>query len=122
MTKKEYLTVCIKFAENTANWGGLENKFYSTHDAGWVETTDNEHGGIDVSWAFHQSREYIEEHAVEWFLFIFQQSMDLLEEANTKEAALRTALIIRTVFSSPAVYDANAAADEADSIMKEAWE
>lgn len=122
MTKKEYLKICVKFAEDTATWGGLENKFYSTHDAGWVETTDNEHGGIDVSWAFHQSPDYIKEHAVEEFLDNFQTAMDLLEDAETKETALRTALIIRTVFSSPAVYDANAAADEADGIIKEFWE
>lgn len=48
--------------------------------------------------------------------------MDLLEDAESKENALQTALIVRALFSSPAVYDANAAADEADSIMKEAWE
>lgn len=125
MTKKEYLTVCIKFAEDTATWGGLENKYYSTdstYDAGWVETTDNEHGGIDVSWAFHQSPKYIEEHAADEFLANFQSEMDLLEEAETKETALRTALIVRALFSSPAVYDANAAADEANSIIKETWE
>lgn len=122
MTKNEYLKICIKFAEDTVNWGGLENKYYSTYDAGWAETTDNEHGGIDVSWAFHKSPKYIEEHAADEFLANFQSAMDLLEEENTKETALRTALIIRTVFSSPAVYDANAAADEADCIMKETWE
>lgn len=122
MTKKEYLTACIKFAEDTVNWGGLENKFYSTHDVSWVETTDNEHGGIDVSWAFHQSREYIEAHAAEQFLANFQAAMDLLEDAESKENALQTALIVRALFSSPAVYDANAAANEANSIIKETWE
>lgn len=122
MTKNEYLKICIKFAEDTANWGGLENKFYSTHTAGWVETADNEHGGIDVSWAFHKSQEYIEAHAAEQFLFNLQLSMDLLEEAETKDTALRTALIIRTLFASPTVYDANTAADEADGIIKEFWE
>lgn len=119
MTKNEYLKICVKFAEDTANWGGLENKFYSTHTAGWVETADNEHGGIDVSWAFHQSQEYIEAHAAEQFLFNLQLSMDLLEEAETKDTALRTALIIKELFSSAAVYDANTAADEADNVIRE---
>lgn len=122
MTKKEYLTVSIKFAEDTATWGGLENKFYTTYNSSWIESTDNEHGGIDVSWAFHQSPDYIKKHAVEEFLDNFQSAMDLLEDAESKENALQTALIVRALFSSPAVYDANAAADEADSIMKEAWE
>ena len=122
MTKNEYLKICIKFAEDTENWGGLENKYYSTHDAGWVETTDNEHGGVDVSWAFHQSHDYIKEHAVEEFLTNFQTAMDLLEDAETKETALRTALIVSTLFSSAAVYDANTAADEADNIIRETWE
>lgn len=122
MTKNEYLKICVKFAADTANWGGLENKHYSTYAAGWAETTDNEHGGIDVSWAFHKSPKYIEKHAADEFLANFQSAMGLLEDAESKENALQTALIVRALFSSPAVYDANAAADEADSIMKEAWE
>lgn len=122
MTNKEYLKICIKFAKDTENWGGLGNKYYSTYDAGWVETTDNEHGGVDVSWAFHQSLDYIKEHAVEEFLADFQTAMDLLEDAGTKETALRTALIVSTLFSSATVYDANTAADEADNIIRETWE
>lgn len=107
------------FRNKETDWGGLENKYYSTYDAGWVETADNEHGGVDVSWAFHQSQEYIEAHAAEQFLFNLQSAMDLLEEAETKDTALRTALIIKELFSSAAVYDANAAADEADNVIRE---
>jgi len=124
MTAREYLQTCIKFKNDTSAWGGLENKFYTTSQSShcWDKTTDNEHGGVDVSWAFHKSQVYIESHATEHFLANFQQEMDLLEEAETKEAALRNALIIRSLFSSTKVYDANTAEGEADSIVKEIWE
>lgn len=117
MTREEYLKICVKFAKDTKNWGELGNKFYTTYNSSWIESTDNEHGGIDVSWAFHQSPDYIKEHAIEEFLDNFQTAMNLLEDAETKETALRTALIIKELFTSAAVYDANAAADEVDSIL-----
>lgn len=63
---EKFAEICKKFSSDTAEWGGLDEYNYYTTDAnGWVETSDNAHGGVDVSWAFHLSAEEIEQRAAE---------------------------------------------------------
>lgn len=70
MNLNYYIEACKKFAEDTKEWGGLDRfKHYTSHDTdGWRETSDNAHGGIDVSWAFHAFKSYIITHAAEKLL------------------------------------------------------
>ena len=69
MTVKEYTNICIKFAEDTAEWFALDNyKFYTTSIFGWKESCDNAHGGIDISWAFHMDGMEIRERAPQEFI------------------------------------------------------
>lgn len=69
MTVKEYTAVCLNFAKETAEHSELSSTaFYTTRGSSWWETCDNSNGGIDVSWAFHQSEEYIKENAAQFFV------------------------------------------------------
>ncbi len=60
-TLADYTEACISFAHDSREWGDLMPfMIYSTDGrASWIETSDNAHGGIDVSWAFHLSDEEI---------------------------------------------------------------
>lgn len=52
----------IKRTEDTREWGGIsEFVWYTTtnNTNDWVESSDNAHGGMDVSWAFHLSEQEI---------------------------------------------------------------
>lgn len=52
----DYIDSALKFANDTADWGSLDQyKMYVTTSDGWKETCDNAGDGIDVSWAFHMS-------------------------------------------------------------------
>lgn len=66
-----YINVAIKFAEDTMEWGGLpEQQWYTTTNStnNWIESSDNAHGGMDVSWAFHLSEKEIRERAPYQFI------------------------------------------------------
>lgn len=66
-----YINVAIKFAEDTKEWGGLpEQQWYTTTNStnNWIESSDNDHGGMDVSWAFHLSEKKIRELAPYQFI------------------------------------------------------
>lgn len=58
MTLKEYTEREIQFAKDTKEWGHLDK--FSHYTTGqwedWEETSDNAHGGIDLSWAFHKNK------------------------------------------------------------------
>lgn len=58
MSLDEYESACRKFAEDQRSWEGLEpGQFYTTNGPGdWKESCDNAHGGLDVSWAFYQTK------------------------------------------------------------------
>lgn len=61
-----YTKIAIKFAEDTREWGGIsEFVWYTTtnNTNDWVESSDNAHGGMDVSWAFHLPEKKIRELA-----------------------------------------------------------
>jgi hypothetical protein len=50
---KDYTTACLAFARETREQGLDWCHSYTTDgDAGWVETCDNAHDGLDVSWAY----------------------------------------------------------------------
>ncbi len=70
MTLKEYTEKALRFAEDTKEWGGLDDSsFYTTGQWDeWEETSDNAHGGIDLSWAFHENQKFIKENAAEYFI------------------------------------------------------
>lgn len=52
---KEYTDSVKKFNKDTKDWGNLDNYSHYTSDASdWRETSDNAHGGLDVSWSFHK--------------------------------------------------------------------
>lgn len=75
-----YANICKKFAANTAEWGGLdENSFYTTSYSSWAETSDNAHGGVDVSWAFHLSSEEIEMCAAERLFELIMEQIELAD-------------------------------------------
>lgn len=65
MKYNEFLKSVKRFSEETAKWSELPGgTFYTTEEPyGWKETCDNEHGGLDVSWAFKMSEKDIEKNA-----------------------------------------------------------
>lgn len=67
-----YIQICKNFADDTREWGWLpDDKFFTTGGSGengWSETSDNAHGGVDISWAYRCTAEEIEERAVEELL------------------------------------------------------
>lgn len=78
---KNYAEICKSFSKDTSEWGGLDDfKFYTTKGASWEETSDNAHGGVDVSWAFHLPDDDIEMRAAEE---LFEQLMNELDLADS---------------------------------------
>ncbi len=77
LSVQNYSEICKKFSSDTSDWSGLDNySFYTTSGAGWEETSDNAHGGVDVKWAFHLSDEEIEMRAAEE---LFEKLMDNIQ-------------------------------------------
>ena len=70
MNIKEYTEICLDFAKESSDWMRLdERQHYTTcSQGGWYESCDNADGGIDVSWAFHESESYIRECAPQNFV------------------------------------------------------
>lgn len=70
MTVKTYIDNCLQFAQDTREWGGLdEYRFYSTKEfGGWYESCDNAEGGLDVSWAFNLTAEQIRDEGAQRFV------------------------------------------------------
>ena len=79
MTIKEYATICKKFSSETADWIGLDNyKHYRTDGrSDWYESCDACHGGIDVSWAFHESDDQIDNLASDQFLNAIRELIEI---------------------------------------------
>ena len=68
--KKEYTERAIQFAKDTKEWGHLDE--FSHYTTGqwedWKETSDNAHGGIDLSWAFHENKKFKTKKEAEYFI------------------------------------------------------
>ncbi len=64
---QQYVKSCQEFADDTAEWGELDDyHYYETTSCGnWGESCDGAYGGVDVSWAFRESAEYIDYYAAE---------------------------------------------------------
>lgn len=76
---KNYAKICKKFSADTVDWSSLDEfQYYTTSNQDWEESSDNAHGGIDVSWAFQLSDEEIEMRAAEK---LYEQLMNELELA-----------------------------------------
>ena len=77
---KSYIQICKNFAEDTYEWNSLPSPgFFTTGGSGengWSKTCDNDHGGIDVSWAFHCTEEEIEKQAVGKLLDYFMNDIE----------------------------------------------
>ena len=79
-TVQKYVKSCQEFADDTTEWSELddyhyyETTSYGYNDHGWDESCDGGTCGVDVSWAFHESAEYIDYYAPEVML------KNLLEE------------------------------------------
>lgn len=61
-TFEHYVESALLFANETRDWHGMNDlRHYTTRGpgVGWSETTDNAHGGMDISWAFHKDEDYI---------------------------------------------------------------
>lgn len=58
MSLDEYESACRKFAADTRDWDALEPyQFYTTNGPrDWKASCDNAHGGLDLTWAFHQTQ------------------------------------------------------------------
>lgn len=78
---KYYADCCKSFSHDTASWGRLDEfSFYTTGGFAiddWIETFDNNVGGIDLSWAFHLSDEEIEQRAAEKLFEKFEVEVQL---------------------------------------------
>lgn len=71
MTLDYYINTAIKFAEDTRERERLsEFTFYTTTNItnNWIESRDNTHGGMDISWAFHLSEQEIKKLAPYQFI------------------------------------------------------
>jgi hypothetical protein len=69
MLLKDYIESAKVFAEESKDWRNLnEYAYYTTNGNSWEESCDNASGGIDISWAFHESAEQIEKEAGQHFV------------------------------------------------------
>ena len=69
MLLQDYISAAKTFAAETQEWGNLNGySFYTTIGDAWQESCDNASGGIDISWAFHESAEKIEKEAGQHFV------------------------------------------------------
>ena len=73
-----YLKACFLFAEDSKEWIEFNKyMFYTTnHSSGYEETSDNAHGGYDVTWAFHMS---VEEIVKDCAVHYYEQILDKYE-------------------------------------------
>ena len=74
---KDYTDACLQFAKDTKGTA-LNTLIYQVTAVGkfakaktnklWIETVDNEHGGVDVSWAYCQTEAEIKSLAPQMFV------------------------------------------------------
>lgn len=78
-TVKRYAEICKSFSRETEDWSYLpDEKFYTTDGSfDWKESSDNAHGGIDVSWAFKLSDIEIDYAAAERLFELLMEEIQL---------------------------------------------
>ena len=84
----EYVEAVKSFANDTKDWYALSDyKFYTNKRHEWVESSDNECGGLDVSWAFHKEPNFdtIREKFVE---LVTQDITELVIGNDTKSVEI----------------------------------
>ena len=84
---ENYMKICKAFMQDTIDLDCVDiYKHYTTSTSGWEETSDNAHGGYDVSWAFHKTTEYIEQNAHYKLIEELNNTIEwLLDEGCDKE-------------------------------------
>jgi len=79
----EYTLSCIAFSNDSAGWLVLDEQRHYTSDIFnpsdrlWSESSDNAHGGLDVSWTFQLSVAEIEKNAKIKYRQLFDELVDL---------------------------------------------
>lgn len=70
MKLRDYTDAALKFAADSAAWGAMEPfaRYTTGYPGQWEETTDNAHGGLDLSWAFHERAAVIRDEAPRRFI------------------------------------------------------
>lgn len=80
---KDYEMSVRQFVEDSQEWGGLEEyKFYTSDYNGWTETSDNAHGGLDVSWAFQLNPTF--EEIRDKFIELLKNELDSFNQNDVK--------------------------------------
>lgn len=75
---ERYAEICKAFAHESAEWSHLPNSFFTTDGSyDWKESSDNAHGGVDVSWAFGLDDYRIEYSAAERLLELLREEIQL---------------------------------------------
>jgi hypothetical protein len=90
-----YTNIAIKFAEDTREWGGIsEFVWYTTtnNTNDWVESSDNAHGGMDISWAFHLTENKIRELAPYQFINEIRELLQLAVDDGWDKDGLQSIL------------------------------
>ena len=90
-----YTNIAIKFAEDTREWGGIsEFVWYTTtnNTNDWVESSDNAHGGMDVSWAFHLSEQEIKRIAPYRFINEIREPLQVAVDDGWDKDGLQSIL------------------------------
>lgn len=80
-----YAKACQEFASDTADWYELDDDCWYVSNGGHWNEEGNGSYGIDVSWAFHESPEYIDYYAPEVML---GKLLEELQEAIYDECDL----------------------------------
>lgn len=92
-TVKTYSDICKAFSHDSSGWSNLPfSSFFTTDGSGWKETSDNAHGGIDVSWAFGLSDEAIEHSAAERLFELLMQELQVAVDDDWDSEQLAAAL------------------------------
>lgn len=82
MTVSEYKKICMQFAHDTKDWTNLDDRMiYKTSENNgrrfWSGTCDGgDEAGIYLDWAFHKSKEYIEDHVYDEFVKALLESIE----------------------------------------------
>lgn len=75
---ERYAEICKKFANDSREWLRLPDSFFTTDGSfDWKESSDNAHGGVDVSWAFMLTDKEIEYSAAERLLELLKEEIQL---------------------------------------------